>query len=111
MKNLLNKFYFKKLNNNPPIFLQIIGWTNNAEKKNVLRKYVYVRKVPLNIKNTIFGGNFNFDYKIINSYLYEINLPIKKPIKNQIMDKAILKDNGNSLLFQGKLIPIWKPLI
>lgn len=103
---LFKNIYFKKQNNNPPIFLQIIGWTKNANNINVKRKYVYVRKIPLNIKNYLHnGGYFSINYNNVINCLNDLKIPIKKPFKNCL--KAIIKDNGTKLMYNGQIIPLW----
>lgn len=104
---LFKKFYFKTRSNNPPIFIQIIGWTKNADNINVKRKYVYIRNIPLNIKNYInYGGYYSINYNNVLNCLNDIKKPIRKPIQNST--KAIIKDNGTNLLLNGEIIPIWK---
>jgi hypothetical protein len=105
MESFLGKFYFKKYNNKPPTFIQIIGWTPNAENDTCIRKYVYIRKIPyiINTQTKMWTINYN----IINNYK-NLQKPVRKIPRSTQYGLAILIKNGNYLRFQSETIPILK---
>ena len=108
MENLtraFRQFYFTEHNNNPPTFLQVIGWTYKAEVESTIRRYVYVRKVPLIIDNGLSGGSWSFDYNIIENYKTDIPEPLKTNVPGLVTGNAILIDGADFIRYGGVTVP------
>jgi 5-formaminoimidazole-4-carboxamide-1-beta-D-ribofuranosyl 5'-monophosphate synthetase len=106
LQTSLGKFYFLAHDNAPPTFLQVIGWTRGAERENVHKLYVYVRKVPLKIYNYMGNGNWEYDYNIIKEFKNEIVSPIHNSNNKLVDGNAIIIPNGNILRYQSLTIPL-----
>jgi len=103
----LGKFYFEAHLHCPPTFLQVVGWTKGAEKENAKRLHVYVRKVPMLIKNSPTGGFWNIDYDIVKQYKSEIITPIYNNKSPLVSGTAIIIPDGKFLRYSGITVPIY----
>ena len=107
LNKALGNFYFEAHNHCPPTFLQIVGWTRGAEKKDTKRLYVYVRKVPLLIKNSPTGGFWYIDHDLVNNYYKEITVPIHSSKSPLVSGNAIIIPGGKFLRYSGVTVPIY----
>lgn len=103
----LGQFYFATHYNTPPTFLQVVGWTKGAENSDAKRQYVYVRKVPLRIKQNVNGGQWEFDENVIKNYAVEIKTPIRKH-SGIVAGNAIVIEGAHFIRYQGMTVPIQK---
>ena len=100
----LGQFYFTIHSNSPPTFLQVVGWTKGAESPDAKRRYVYVRKVPLNVNHQLNRGSWTFNNEIIQQYATEIKTPVHK--NTPLVDgNAIIIDGGHFLRYQSTTVP------
>nr|QBK87746.1 MAG: hypothetical protein LCMAC202_00820 [Marseillevirus LCMAC202] len=103
----LGQFYFTTHSNAPPTFLQVVGWTKGAERHNAKRRYVYVRKVPLHIQNSIGGsGYWQFDEDVIKRYAADIIKPVHKSTQTLVDGNAIIIDGAHFLRYQSITVPL-----
>ena len=106
LQKALGQFYFCEHTNNPPTFLQVVGWTPKAESENTLRRYVYVRKVPLKIIPGMNGGQWEFDQNAIEA-CKKLSEPVKKNVPGLVSGNAILIDGAGFIRYSGMTIPLW----
>lgn len=105
LKSSLGQFYFAERTNRPPILVQVVGWTKGAESPVAKRRYVYVRKVPLNINHQITArGEWEFDYNLVEKYASEIKEPLKT--NSRIVDGNAIIIDSNFLRFQGETLTL-----
>jgi len=98
--HLLGSFYFAENDSQPPIFVQLVGWTNHSEQVNTTRKYVYVRKVPITLSSGLRGGLWRIDESIVKEYSMSVISPVKKPSTG--IESAILISGGAMIRIRGR---------
>lgn len=104
----LGQFYFTTHSNSPPTFLQVVGWTKRAEQPDSKRRYVYVRKVPMNIIHSYGGGKWDFDQELITQFAAQITNPVHKPDPVLVTGNAIIIEGAHFLRYQSITIPLKK---
>nr|QBK87313.1 MAG: hypothetical protein LCMAC201_02230 [Marseillevirus LCMAC201] len=103
----LGQFYFTTHSNSPPTFLQVVGWTKGAERPDAKRRYVYVRKVPLQICGGLNGsGRWEFDEDLIKRYATDITKSVHKSTDTLVDGNAIIIDGAHFLRYQSITIPL-----
>ncbi len=108
LQSALGQFYFQTHASCPPTFLQVVGWTKGAERPEAKRRYVYVRKVPLNVSHSFGGGEWQFDSEVIKKYATEITKPIHKSKDLKVNGNAIVIPGAHFLRYQGQTVPQYK---
>ena len=105
IKDILGNVYFRQHFNNPPDLIQVIGWTKTAEQPETVRKFLYIRKIPLTINHGIFGGSWAIDKEVLEKYKSEIKEPVNRPTPGVYTAMYV---SDNEIKYNGSLIPFFE---
>src|SRR5689334_13803313 len=108
LNRVFKNFYMGIHDSQPPTFVQIIGWTKNANTPDAKRVHVYVRKVPLSIEKQLFSGTWDIDKDIIESYKTDLCEPILNRSSTLIDGTAILISGDEFIRYNGKTLQLFR---